>query len=93
MFDGGRLAVRWFEPEVGPEMHQLLTEQTRLVWKALRAATRPAALQDTRGRRITGPRIGAAAHDLAAARRLPLTRGSIQRLYLMTEPPNSPVNP
>ncbi|MEV0734570.1 hypothetical protein AB0I51_01090 [Streptomyces sp. NPDC050549] len=87
VFGAGRLAVRWFEQEVGPERHQLLTEETRLVWKALRAATRPAVVESTQGRRISGMRIGPAAHDLVAGSRMLLKRGGVQRLQLATAPP------
>ncbi|MFB7775755.1 hypothetical protein [Streptomyces bauhiniae] len=64
VFEAGRLAVRWFEQEVGPERHQLLTEEACLIWKVLRAAIRPAIVESTQGRRISGMRIGLAAHDL-----------------------------
>ncbi|MET8976095.1 hypothetical protein ABZX85_10790 [Streptomyces sp. NPDC004539] len=86
LFEAGRLAVRWFEQQVGPERHQLLTEETRLVWKALRAATRPADVENTQGRRISGTRIGPAAHALVTAAGMPLTRGGVQRLRLATPP-------
>jgi hypothetical protein len=82
--EAGRLAVRWSEPEVGPEVHRLLTEQTRTVWQALRSGTRPAAVETPDGRRVSGTRIGHAAHALAAATGLPLTRGGSQRLHLVT---------
>ncbi|MFD7641770.1 hypothetical protein ACFV4P_14065 [Kitasatospora sp. NPDC059795] len=81
-FEAGRLAVRWFEQEVGPERHQLLTEESSLVWKALRAATRPAIVENAQGRRISGMRIGPAAHDLVTGSGMLLTRGGIQRLHL-----------
>lgn len=82
-FRSGRLAVQWFEPEVGPEMHHLLTEQTRLIWTALRAATRPAAVvHDQTGQRVRGLRIGAEAHKLITDRRLALTRGGWSRYHL-----------
>ncbi|MFF9398798.1 hypothetical protein [Streptomyces sp. NPDC014744] len=87
VFRAGRLAVRWNEPDVGPGTHQLLTGQTRLVWQALRSATRPAAFTDPTGRRTSGQRIGAAAHDLVARTGMPLTRGGAQRLYLAAKPP------
>nr|WSY54354.1 hypothetical protein OG999_32290 [Streptomyces sp. NBC_00886] len=87
VFEAGRLAVRWFEQQVGPERHQLLTEETSLAWKALRAATRPAIVESTQGRRISGMRIGPAAHDLATNSGMLLTRGGVQRLQLATAPP------
>ncbi|MFJ1755044.1 hypothetical protein [Kitasatospora sp. NPDC088134] len=80
VFDAGRLAVRWFEPEVGPEMHRLLTEQTRTVWRALRAATRPAPVETAAGHRISGMRIGRAAHAFATDTGIPLARGVSQYL-------------
>lgn len=87
VFEAGRLAVRWFEQEVGPERHQLLTEETRLIWKVLRAATRPAIVESTQGRRISGMRIGLAAHDLVTNSGMLLTRGGVQRLCLAAAPP------
>ncbi|MFD8418489.1 hypothetical protein [Streptomyces sp. NPDC059466] len=87
VFEAGRLAVRWFEQEVGPERHQLLTEETRLVWKALRAATRPASVESAQGRRITGRRIGLAAHDLVTSSGMLLTRGGAERLRLTAATP------
>ncbi|MFJ1708859.1 hypothetical protein [Kitasatospora sp. NPDC088346] len=86
IFEAGRLAVRWSEPEVGAEVHLLLTEETRTVWKALRSATRPAVVEDAHGRRIAGMRIGAAAHALVAGSPIPLTRGGVQRLHLVAQP-------
>ncbi|MGW0931500.1 hypothetical protein [Streptomyces sp. NPDC002644] len=84
VFEAGRLAVRWYESEVGPETHHLLSEQTRLAWKGLRAATRPATVMTAYGQEISGMRIGPAAYDLVANTRMPLTRGGIQRLWLVT---------
>lgn len=84
--DAGRLAVRWFEPEVGPEMHRLLTEQKRTIWQALRSGTRQAVVETVDGRRISGMRIGHAAHALATSTSIQLTRGVSQRLYLVTVP-------
>lgn len=81
-FGSGRLAVRWFEPEVGPNMHAELTEQVRLIWAALRAATKPAAVITEQGRRTTGVRIGPAARQLVTERGLPLTLGGRVRLRL-----------
>lgn len=74
-FRAGRLAVRWFEDEVGPDMQELLTEQTRLIWQALRAATKPAAIIHESGRRTSGMRIGTAAREMVIDQNLPLTRG------------------
>ncbi|MFG2422704.1 hypothetical protein ACGFWD_27090 [Streptomyces sp. NPDC048448] len=82
VFEAGRLAVRWFEQEVGPERHQLLTEETSLAWKALRAATRPASVESAQGQRISGRRIGLAAHDLVTSSGMLLTRGGTERLHL-----------
>lgn len=82
-FESGRLAVRWFEPEVGPEMHQTLTEQTRLIWTALRAATRPAVLETADGRRTMGTRIGPDARDKVIRQQVPLARPGIQRFRLV----------
>jgi hypothetical protein len=81
-FRAGRLAVRWFESEVNPDMHELLTEQTRLLWQALRAATKPAAIVHESGRRTTGMRIGPAARELIVDQGLPLTRGGWVRYRL-----------
>jgi hypothetical protein len=74
VFQSGRLATRWFEPEVGPQMHELLIEQTRLIWTALRATTHPAAIEDDSGRRTTGFRIGITARQMVIDRQIPLTR-------------------
>src|SRR5690349_2703086 len=78
-FRAGRLAVRWFEPEVGLDMHAVLTEETRLLWQALRAATKPAAVIDQAGRRTSGARIGPAARKMVLEEELPLTRGGWAR--------------
>ncbi|KQV14850.1 hypothetical protein ASE03_30165 [Kitasatospora sp. Root187] len=86
VLEAGRLAVRWFEAEVGAETHLLLTEETRTVWKALRSATRPAVVEDQHGRRTAGMRIGAAAHELVTNSRMPLTRGGAERLHLVAQP-------
>ncbi|MER6442399.1 hypothetical protein ABT275_39715 [Streptomyces sp. NPDC001185] len=67
VLEAGRLAVRWFEQEVGPEGNQVLTDETNLVWRALRSATRPATVESAQGRRISGMRIGPAAHDLVTS--------------------------
>lgn len=81
-FRCGRLAVSWIEPEVGPHIHQILADQTKLIWAALRAATQPAAIEDSAGRRTAGMRIGPAACALVTARQLPLSRGGQQRYRL-----------
>ncbi|MFJ4002605.1 hypothetical protein ACIPWL_03985 [Streptomyces sp. NPDC090023] len=86
VLEAGRLAVRWFEQEVGPERHQVLTEETKLAWRALRLATRPAIVQSAQGRRISGMRIGPTAHDLVTSSRMLLTRGGVQRLHLAVAP-------
>ncbi|MFG3046187.1 hypothetical protein ACGFZR_14825 [Streptomyces sp. NPDC048241] len=86
VFEAGRLAVSWSEQQVGPERHQLLTEETSIVWKALRAATRPAVVESPQGRRISGMRIGPAAHDLVTSSGMLLTRGGVQRLHLAAAP-------
>lgn len=82
-FESGRLAVRWFEPEVGPEMHQALTEQTRLIWAAMRAVTRPAVIEAPDGRRTSGLRIGPAAREEVVRRQMLLSRPGIQRFRLV----------
>ncbi|MEV6352909.1 hypothetical protein [Streptomyces hydrogenans] len=82
--ESGRIAVRWFEPEVGPETHQTLTEQTRLIWAALRAVTRPVVIEASDGRRTWGLRIGPAARDEVIRRQVPLVRPGVQRFRLVT---------
>ncbi|MFE0425251.1 hypothetical protein, partial [Streptomyces sp. NPDC058953] len=74
VFRAGRLAVRWSEPEAGPATHRLLTEQTRLIWRALRSATRPAHVVTAGGQRVSGLRIGPAARDLVSATGMALDR-------------------
>jgi hypothetical protein len=60
----GRLAVRWNELQVGQSAHELLSRETKLVWRALTASTRPAHLvSNATGRPVSGRRIGPAAHD------------------------------
>jgi hypothetical protein len=81
-FRAGRLAVRWFESAVGPDMHELLTEQARLLWQALRAATKPAVVVHESGRRTAGMRIGPAAREMVVGRGLPLARGGWGRYRL-----------
>ena len=73
-FRAGRLAVVWNEHEVVPELLPLLQEQTQTVWKALRSATRPAAIEHADGSRPSGTRIGDAARDLVLSKNLRLTR-------------------
>jgi hypothetical protein len=70
----GRLAVSWYEDEVGHQIHQLLTEQTRQIWSCLTAATLPAHVADTDGRRLTGFRIGPAARDAVQQTGIALSR-------------------
>ncbi|MFC5185461.1 hypothetical protein [Actinomadura harenae] len=82
-FRAGRLAVRWFEPEVGPALHAVLTEQTRLLWRALRTATQPAPVIDQFERRTSGARIGPAAREMVLDQVLPLTRGGWARFRLV----------
>lgn len=82
-FRAGRLAVRWFESEVSRDMRELLTGQTRLLWQALRAATKPAALVHESGRRTAGMRVGSAAREMIFERGLPLTRGGWGRYRLV----------
>lgn len=82
VFGSGRLAVRWYEPEVGPELHGVLVDQVAVIWRALRAATRPAALEDGTGRTLSGTRIGAAARDLVVRTAIPLTRNGGRHWHL-----------
>ncbi|WP_238780265.1 hypothetical protein [Prescottella equi] len=81
-FSSGRLAVRWSEPEVGPDEHRLLSEQTDIVWAAMRWATRPARLLGPGGRVSTAGRIGQAAYDMVTTTGIPLTRGGPERCAL-----------
>jgi hypothetical protein len=81
-FDAGRLATRWFEDEVGEQMHSQLLDQTREIFSALTAATRPARVVDQAGRNFSGYRIGAAAQDAARERQVPLGRPGVQRFSL-----------
>ncbi|MFF9347237.1 hypothetical protein [Streptomyces sp. NPDC014734] len=92
IFCAGRLAVRWSEPDVGPEVHRLLYEQTRLVWQALRSATLPAVVEDVTGRKVTRTRIGTAAHELVARTGLTLTYGGDERLRLSAKLPPRPTD-
>jgi hypothetical protein len=82
-FDAGRLAVRWYEDEVGPTMHRVLLEQTRRVFAVLTATTRPAHVEDQSGRRLTGWRIGPAAHTMITATGMLLGRPGRQRFRLV----------
>ncbi|GGR87065.1 hypothetical protein GCM10010169_34120 [Micromonospora fulviviridis] len=81
-FDAGRLAVRWFEDEVGADTHQVLLRQTRAVRSVLIATTRPAQVKDQNGRRLTGYRIGPAAQAMAEATGTLLGRTGLQRFQL-----------
>ncbi|MFB6893410.1 hypothetical protein ACFCX4_29300 [Kitasatospora sp. NPDC056327] len=89
VLEAGRLAVCWNEQEVGPGRHQLLTEETSLARRALRAVTRPAVVENAQGRRTSGTRIGPAAHDLVTRSGMPLTRGGVQRLRLAAALPTA----
>ncbi|MFM1723371.1 hypothetical protein ABEU20_001937 [Rhodococcus sp. PAM 2766] len=81
-FRSGRLAVRWSEPEVGPEGHRLLSEQADTVWAAVRSTTRPARLVGPDGRITAAGRIGQAAYDVVTTTGIPLTRGGPERCAL-----------
>ncbi|GAB3155494.1 hypothetical protein GCM10027290_51730 [Micromonospora sonneratiae] len=81
-FDAGRLAVRWYEDEVGADTHQVLLGQARAIRSALTAATRPAHLRDQNGNRLTGYRIGRAAQAMAEATGILLGRNGSQRFQL-----------
>jgi hypothetical protein len=80
--DAGRLAVRWFEDQVGAGTHQLLLRQTREIWSALTATTRPARLEDQNGKRLTGYRLGPAVPVLVGTTGIPLGRMGPQRFRL-----------
>jgi hypothetical protein len=82
-FRSGRLAVRWFESEVGPDMHHLLTNQTRAIWTALKAATRVAHIQRADGSQLTGTRIGRSAHDKVIRDNITLGRPGADRYQLI----------
>ena len=81
-FDAGRLAVRWFDDEVGATTHQVLLRQTQALRSALIATTRPAPIKDQHGRRLTGHRIGPAAQAMAEATGILLGRTGSQRFQL-----------
>ncbi|CAM2778858.1 hypothetical protein RHDE110596_00680 [Prescottella defluvii] len=81
-FQAGRLAVRWSEAEVDPDTARLLREQTAVVWKALRSATRPAMLVGPDGRSARGGRIGPSARSTVTTTGIPLTRGGTERCTL-----------
>ncbi|MGW4202701.1 hypothetical protein [Streptomyces sp. NPDC004726] len=81
--ESGRLAVRWSEPEVGPETHRTLTEHTRLIWTALRASTRPAVIETADGRRTSGMRIGPAARNGVIRHGVLLAHPGVQRFRLV----------
>lgn len=82
-FRRGRLAVKWFESEVGPEMHELLTEQAGAIWTAMKAVTKVAHVEDSNGRRLTGTRIGPAAREVVLRDGILLGRPGAQRLRLL----------
>ncbi|MFC9517572.1 hypothetical protein ACFTSD_17750 [Nocardiaceae bacterium NPDC056970] len=81
-FLAGRLAVRWSEPEAGPEGHRLLSEQADIVWAAMRSTTRPARLLGPDRRITAAGRIGGAAYDVVTTTGIPLTRGGPERCAL-----------
>jgi len=82
-FRSGRLAVRWFASDVGPDMHCLLTSQTRAIWTALKAATRVAHIQRANGSQLTGTRIGRSAHDKVIRDNITLGRAGADRYQLI----------
>lgn len=82
-FRSGRLAVRWFESDVDPDTHRLLTSQTRTIWTSLKAATRVAYIERPDGRRLTGTRIGPAAHDKVIRDTIALGRPGAERFQLI----------
>ncbi|KKK05001.1 hypothetical protein [Micromonospora sp. HK10] len=81
-FDAGRLAVRWFEDDVGSGAHEVLLRQTREVRSVLTATTGPARIKDQNGRPLTGYRIGPAAQAMAEATGTLLGRPGLQRFQL-----------
>lgn len=81
-FRNGRLATRWFEDEVGADMHLLLTRQRDLVWQALRRTTSPAHIQHPDGRPVSGKRIGPTALEVARAQGLDLGISELFRYRL-----------
>ncbi|BCN42907.1 hypothetical protein RE9414_11870 [Prescottella equi] len=74
--------MRWSESEVGPDEDRLLSEQTDIVWAAMRWATRPARLLGPSGRVSTAGRIGQAAYDMVTTTGILLTRGGPERCAL-----------
>ncbi|GAA1994174.1 hypothetical protein [Catenulispora subtropica] len=82
-FRSGRLAVRWFESDVDPDTHRLLPSQTRAIWTALKAATRVAHIERPNGSRLTGTRIGPAAHDKVLRDSIALGRPGAERFQLI----------
>jgi hypothetical protein len=81
-FEAGRLAVAWFPNSVGEAVHETLSEQTRLVWSALIASTRPARVEVAGGRRVPGLRIGAQAEAHVRAANVPLALHGSARVEL-----------
>ena len=79
----GRLAVKWFEPDVGPALHQILLDQTGLIWSALKTATRPARVSDGTGHVIAVGRIGPNARALAILKKVPLGDNGFHRYWLV----------
>jgi hypothetical protein len=80
--DAGWLAVEWFVDGVGEQMHEVLSEQSKLVWSALAVSTRPAKIEKAQGRPISGYRIGDAALAIARDTRTPLSDGGPHRYRL-----------
>jgi hypothetical protein len=80
--EAGWLAVEWFMHSVGEQTHQLLSEQSKLVWSALTASTRPAKIESIQGRAFSGFRIGDAALALVRETRLLLSDGGPHRYRL-----------
>lgn len=82
-FRSGRLAVKWYRSEVGPEMHDLLTGQVGKIWTALKATTRVAHVEDSNGRGLPGTRIGPAAHAMVLRDGILLGRPGAHRFRLL----------
>jgi hypothetical protein len=74
----GHIAVEWFPDSVSAELNRSLTDQTRLIWSALMAATRPAKIEAVGGRAFAGYRIGEAALIYATTTRTPLSEHSLR---------------
>jgi hypothetical protein len=76
-FRSGRLALRWNELEVGPVLHEQLTNESRQIWAAMRRATRPVTLALSGGRIMKAQRFGAAALALAKQPEARLARSNV----------------